>query len=167
MTAPSSAPSTDPNHGSLSPFVCACFTLNYLIGTGFLTLPWAFEVSGILLSCVTMALTCLVCNVASDYLLASMARADALVVVQEAEANATESKTLLPNASATMFAVEFDSLESVEAKAARRVLQAAEESGTVSPLDASCVTLVQQHGRLLVSERKFELTELVGHVHEY
>ena len=45
----SSFATTEQHVGQLSPFVCACFTLNYIIGTGFLTLPWAFETGGIVL----------------------------------------------------------------------------------------------------------------------
>jgi amino acid permease len=62
----------------ISPFVCACFTLNYVVGTGFLTLPWAFERAGLVLSAIGMVVICFVANVASDYVLSAMARAEAL-----------------------------------------------------------------------------------------
>ncbi|OEU19627.1 hypothetical protein FRACYDRAFT_235686 [Fragilariopsis cylindrus CCMP1102] len=65
--------------GSLSPFVCACFTLNYLIGTGFLTLPWAFERAGILLSMIAMCIICFVSNIGVDFIVTSCARAEVLM----------------------------------------------------------------------------------------
>mmetsp|Transcript_23387 Transcript_23387/g.32768 ORF Transcript_23387/g.32768 Transcript_23387/m.32768 type:complete len:582 (-) Transcript_23387:234-1979(-) len=67
----------------LSPFVCACFTFNYLLGTGFLTIPWAFERAGLVLSTIGMILVCFVANMASDYILTAMARAEALTVYME------------------------------------------------------------------------------------
>jgi amino acid permease len=65
--------------GSLSPFVCACFTLNYLIGTGFLTLPWAFERAGIILSMIAMCIICFVSNIGVDFIVTSCARAEVLM----------------------------------------------------------------------------------------
>jgi len=35
--------------------IAVAFTLNYIMGTGFLTLPWAFHQTGILLGSVTLA----------------------------------------------------------------------------------------------------------------
>jgi hypothetical protein len=48
--AASSAPSSashewnaldgEPHHAGFSPFVAFCFTINFILGTGFLTIPW-------------------------------------------------------------------------------------------------------------------------------
>ena len=167
----------DRHEGQLSPFVCACFTLNYLIGTGFLTLPWAFETGGIFLSSVAMALTCFVSALAADYILNACARADALVLTMEQQHGAllenqeSENKPLfshnkgkqdeyrsieeetnaLPSV-ATTFAAEFS--DSTLASSEAVVL------GNVQ--DEAYKNLVKGHGKLLVSTRKFELTELVS-----
>ena len=37
-----------------SPFVAFCFTINYILGAGFLTLPWAFVQSGLMLSSIML-----------------------------------------------------------------------------------------------------------------
>ena len=177
MASSSSTTSSNNNEaphavGQLSPFVCACFTLNYIIGTGFLTLPWAFEVGGFGLSAAAMALTCYISTVAADYILNAMARADALMVVtggggtgitMTAEGkplmSGTESSVTanyqavqgqVDGSTSTKFAVEFDNASI-----------SVDDTVNVKN-DASYQKLVQEHGRLLVSHRKFELTELVG-----
>eukprot|EP00518_Triparma_eleuthera_P022930 CAMPEP_0197555226 /NCGR_PEP_ID=MMETSP1320-20131121/12941_1 /TAXON_ID=91990 /ORGANISM="Bolidomonas sp., Strain RCC2347" /LENGTH=51 /DNA_ID=CAMNT_0043116215 /DNA_START=26 /DNA_END=177 /DNA_ORIENTATION=+ len=48
------------------------------MGTGFLTLPWAFNSAGIGLSLATLGCVCFVSNISKDYVLETMARADAL-----------------------------------------------------------------------------------------
>ena len=55
-----------------------CFTVNYIMGTGFLTLPWAFNSAGIVLSLITLGCVCLISDVSKDYILETMSRADAL-----------------------------------------------------------------------------------------
>jgi len=65
--------------GDFSPFFCACFTLNYIVGTGFLALPWAFYQGGWLLSSMAMVLVCGIANLGCDYLLSAMARAEHLM----------------------------------------------------------------------------------------
>ena len=178
LSSPTTVPPSE-HVGQLSPFVCACFTLNYIIGTGFLTLPWAFEVGGIFLSCLAMALTCFISALAGDYILNAMARADALAVVNDnnnliriaaSGNNTSESNPLLATSdsggkvyqattktleqqqestSSTFhaFAVEFDS----------EVIT----HGKTNVWSEAYQTTVKEHGRLLVSNRKFELTELV------
>jgi amino acid permease len=64
------------SNASFSPFVCACFAANYIIGTGFLALPWAFDQAGWLVSLVCLAVVCWAENLASDYILSAMARAE-------------------------------------------------------------------------------------------
>lgn len=55
-----------------------CFTVNYIMGTGFLTLPWAFYSAGIVLSLFTVAIVCLASDISKGYVLETMARSDAL-----------------------------------------------------------------------------------------
>ena len=163
----------------LSPFVCACFTLNYLIGTGFLTLPWAFQVSGTLLSCVTMACTCVMANTASDYILSAMARADAKAVL-EGSSDVGEASALLGDhqwdrGTNTNTNTSYQSVEVPRATTEHRVVLAkalaVEFDDDAGPLpqkndkdddnDDDYYKFVKAHGKLLVGTRKFELTELV------
>ena len=100
--APPPATATDAGKegGGLSPFVGACFVLNYLVGTGFLTLPWAFGGGGLLLSSIATALVCLAANAGSDHVLSAMVRAE-ILAAHRAEGNgevdppATEATALI------------------------------------------------------------------------
>lgn len=163
--------SNNAHHQGISPFVCACFTLNYLIGTGFLTLPWAFDVSGILLSSITMGFTCLIASIASDYILTAMARAEAATVLQEGVTDAGLTKarvndvlTPLTRTSDT----EKPSYSSVEPENVTvRVRELTIEFDVTTSTDGVdtddkiSLEFVKKHGKLLVGSRKFELTELV------
>jgi len=155
----------------ISPFVCACFTLNYLIGTGFLTLPWAFEVSGILLSCVTMAFTCVIANIASDYILSTMARADAAAVLlhDNGGTDGQDNSDLFEDVMAPLNKKSdskkssYSSVEShpVNNSDAARGLAVDFDVNPAGIDDDFYCDFVKKHGKLLVGDRKFELTELV------
>ena len=54
------------------------FTINYIIGTGFLTIPWAFSQCGILIGVLTMVIIVLPSTVAAYFVLETMARAEGL-----------------------------------------------------------------------------------------
>lgn len=123
---------------------------------------------GLAVSCAAMAFTCYLSVLAGDYILNAMARADALTILLEAQKNGNTvadneaSLLLLPSSSSssstekpaqrpdTKFAVEFDKTNEGR--------QSSDEDGV---LDENYLEKVKQHGRLLVSNRKFELTELV------
>ena len=45
------------NPSGFSPFVAFCFTINYILGAGFLTIPWAFVQSGLVLSSIMLILS--------------------------------------------------------------------------------------------------------------
>jgi len=62
-----------------SPLVAFCFTINYILGTGFLTIPWAFVQSGLVLSTLVLLLSAIISDMAKDYLLETMARAEAML----------------------------------------------------------------------------------------
>lgn len=62
-----------------SPLIAVCFTVNYLVGTGFLTLPWAFVQGGLVLSTILLLMATGVSDFAKDFLLEAMARAEAVV----------------------------------------------------------------------------------------
>jgi amino acid permease len=64
------------SESKFTPFVAFCFTLNYVIGTGFLTIPWAFVQSGIVTSTILLVIASLLSDIAKDYLLETMARAE-------------------------------------------------------------------------------------------
>jgi len=53
-----------------------CFTVNYVMGTGFLTLPWAFNSAGILLALTTLTTVGVISDVSKGYILEAMARAE-------------------------------------------------------------------------------------------
>jgi Transmembrane amino acid transporter protein len=62
-----------------SPLVAFCFTINYILGTGFLTIPWAFVQSGLVLSSILMVLSAVASDMAKDYMLETMARAEVML----------------------------------------------------------------------------------------
>lgn len=62
-----------------SPFVAFCFTINYILGTGFLTIPWAFVQSGLGLSAVLLILSAVASDIAKDFMLETMARAEVML----------------------------------------------------------------------------------------
>ena len=64
-------------HG-FSFMVAVAFSLNYIMGTGFLTLPWAFSQTGYALSVGILALIIIPSVVAVLMVLEAMARADVL-----------------------------------------------------------------------------------------
>lgn len=66
------------NQRKFSFFVAVCFTLNYIIGTGFLTLPWAIYHTGYTIGIIVLFLFALFSIFAVIYLLESMARAEYL-----------------------------------------------------------------------------------------
>ncbi|KAG7362719.1 transmembrane amino acid transporter [Nitzschia inconspicua] len=74
-----SVPFQNPTTAGFSPFVAFCFTINYILGTGFLTIPWAFVQSGLVLSTILMILSALASDIAKDFLLETLARAEAML----------------------------------------------------------------------------------------
>jgi amino acid permease len=62
-----------------SPFVGFCFTINYILGTGFLTVPWAFCQGGLVLSTVVIILVGFFSDMSKNFLLETMARAEAML----------------------------------------------------------------------------------------
>jgi len=65
--------------GNFSPFVAFCFTINYILGTGFLTIPWAYVQGGLLLSSVVTLMVGLFSDMAKNFLLETMARAEVML----------------------------------------------------------------------------------------
>jgi amino acid permease len=59
-------------------WVTVAFTLNYIIGSGFLTLPWAFEKAGILLGVIILFLFGFFSTISVFFILETMARAEKL-----------------------------------------------------------------------------------------
>jgi len=62
-----------------TPFIAVCFTVNFMVGTGFLTLPWAFVQGGIILSSILIIVSSIFSDYIKDFVLESMARAEAIV----------------------------------------------------------------------------------------
>mmetsp|Transcript_20916 Transcript_20916/g.37782 ORF Transcript_20916/g.37782 Transcript_20916/m.37782 type:complete len:544 (-) Transcript_20916:182-1813(-) len=160
-----------PHERGLSSFVCACFTLNYVIGTGFLTLPWAFERSGLVLSTLGMMFICFIANLASDYVLSAMARAEALTAY-------TDSLEAKVDPDLSTGKVDTRRNQSIDESTALLQPSSHERDyGFSDRVDASEVniTIVQSvsthdklskvgiqrsNRKLLIGERKFDLTEL-------
>ena len=74
-----SVPFASPTASGFSPVVAFCFTINYILGTGFLTIPWAFVQSGLILSTLLMVVSAILSDISKDYLLETMARAEAML----------------------------------------------------------------------------------------
>ena len=49
-----------------SPLVAFCFTINYILGAGFLTIPWAFVQSGLVLSSIMLIISAVGTDIAKD-----------------------------------------------------------------------------------------------------
>ena len=62
---------------SFSVTVALAFTLNYIIGTGFLTLPWSFNEAGWVLGAMTLLIMTVFSIFSANMLVETMARADA------------------------------------------------------------------------------------------
>mgnify|MGYP001036860126 CR=1 FL=1 len=74
---------SEPHPAGFSPLVSLCFTVNYVMGTGFLTLPEAFNSAGLLLALVILLCLGWVSDVSKDFVLESMARAETITVEEE------------------------------------------------------------------------------------
>merc|ERR1719203_745596 len=75
-----------------SPFIAVCFTVNYLVGTGFLTLPWAFVQGGLILSTILLIIATGISDIVKDFLLEGMARAEAVVPLDKEDLNGEEER---------------------------------------------------------------------------
>lgn len=62
-----------------SPLVGFCFTINYILGTGFLTVPWAFAQGGLVLSAIVIVSVGVFSDMSKNFLLETMARAEAML----------------------------------------------------------------------------------------
>ena len=60
--------------------VAVCFTINYIMGSGFLSVPWAFSQAGYVLGVIAILLVSYILNITKNYVLESMARAEAITV---------------------------------------------------------------------------------------
>ena len=60
------AKSSPKSSTGFSPAVAFCFTINYILGAGFLTIPWAFVQSGLVLSSVMLLVSALGSDIAKD-----------------------------------------------------------------------------------------------------
>jgi len=191
MSASTRNSAESPSHeGGLSPFVMACFTLNYIIGTGFLTLPWAFEQAGAVLSAIGMVIVCMIANVGSDYILTAMARADAVACYLQTQGYAlgeenkdrsvitnatnTNESTSLLQGSEEIYGKKLDRNEvynkidtalPADLKKPRIMAKFSMDFGDTEA--ESCETNEEEYndtngtsGLLIVGEKKYELTEL-------
>ena len=167
-STPSSSSDDSSTHGlakrsgrGFSQPVAVAFTINYLIGTGFLTLPWAFGQGGILLSTITFLFVLTICNISKDYVLSTMARAEAMS--RSTDAIDEEGATLLVKS-------DYGSVDSDEASGDQDDLNESthfegdtEEGSlaldrpTFDPLD---ISRKPDDDRYMVKDRKFEYVEL-------
>ena len=54
------------NPSGFSPAVAFCFTINYILGAGFLTIPWAFAQSGLVLSSIMLIVSAVGSDIAKN-----------------------------------------------------------------------------------------------------
>lgn len=122
---------------SFSPFVLACFSLNYILGTGFLSLPWAFGEAGLALSAVAMACICAIAYLSSEYLLTTMARAHHVLQVQGA-------------------------VEPQEGQQQQQIHEETEYGALLVPLEQQLQSppAEDEHERLVVGARRIDIPEL-------
>ena len=66
------------NEPKFSFFVACCFTLNYIVGSGFLTLPWGLNECGWLLGLLLLGATAAISIAAACFVLEAMEAADLL-----------------------------------------------------------------------------------------
>eukprot|EP00519_Triparma_laevis_P008143 CAMPEP_0182503332 /NCGR_PEP_ID=MMETSP1321-20130603/15133_1 /TAXON_ID=91990 /ORGANISM="Bolidomonas sp., Strain RCC1657" /LENGTH=479 /DNA_ID=CAMNT_0024708485 /DNA_START=47 /DNA_END=1482 /DNA_ORIENTATION=+ len=118
------------------------------MGTGFLTLPWAFNSAGIVLSLITLGCVCLISDVSKDYILETMSRADALFRAR----SRSEGRNL---ASLSIHsAVDLVKLETGKIKSYGSTAASSDETaGLLTPPSGAS----SPH---LVRSRKFEVVEL-------
>uniref|UniRef100_A0A7S4HPN4 Amino acid transporter transmembrane domain-containing protein n=1 Tax=Odontella aurita TaxID=265563 RepID=A0A7S4HPN4_9STRA len=178
MAASNQTSGEGPGGGSFSPLVMACFTLNYIVGTGFLALPWAFYQAGWLLSGAVLVGVCAAANVGSDYILSAMARAERIVqsrdqsVVGEDSNGVSGRESVISltdlshdeNTSLVQKSPEDDS-PAVSCEGGENATSSADTYGTVPPSrqmnefdddTAGC----SEAGPLLVGKRMIDLPEL-------
>ena len=129
--------------------VAVAFTINYLIGTGFLTLPWAFGQGGILLSTITFLFVLVICNISKDYVLSTMARAEAMKRATDTSIDEEGANLLIKS--------DYGSVDSDDANSIEDGIVAVNSKPTMDPLDISRKPV---DTRYVVKERKFEYVEL-------
>ena len=66
------------NQHGVSTIVGSAFVIHYLLGTGFLCLPYGFEKAGLILSSMTLVVVLFVTDITKNYVLTSMALAEAM-----------------------------------------------------------------------------------------
>ena len=68
----------EPEESQFSFGVAVAFTINYIMGAGFLGVPQAFSASGLVLGSVLMILATLLCDITKNWVLEAMARAETM-----------------------------------------------------------------------------------------
>mmetsp|Transcript_2613 Transcript_2613/g.4667 ORF Transcript_2613/g.4667 Transcript_2613/m.4667 type:complete len:207 (+) Transcript_2613:380-1000(+) len=142
-----------------SHFTAVCFTINYLIGTGFLTLPWAFQQGGTLLSTIALVFVVFISNISKNYVLESMARAEAMIGFSVDELDRTESEVVsLTRKEIKQSDSEYGSTEgaSDEECSAEETPQESKPLSYMEPFSIAA----RQDTKYEVKERKFEYVEL-------
>eukprot|EP00567_Pseudictyota_dubia_P014263 CAMPEP_0197442940 /NCGR_PEP_ID=MMETSP1175-20131217/8826_1 /TAXON_ID=1003142 /ORGANISM="Triceratium dubium, Strain CCMP147" /LENGTH=388 /DNA_ID=CAMNT_0042973505 /DNA_START=374 /DNA_END=1537 /DNA_ORIENTATION=+ len=142
-----------------SHFTAVCFTINYLIGTGFLTLPWAFQQGGTLLSTIALVFVVFISNISKNYVLESMARAEAMIGFSVDELDGTESEVVsLTRKEIKQSDSEYGSTEgaSDEECSAEETPQESKPLSYMEPFSIAA----RQDTKYEVKERKFEYVEL-------
>lgn len=79
-----------------SPFVAGAFTLNYIIGSGFLLLPWAFFKAGLALSTFTLGVICVLSIAAVCFIMDSTYLAIRITNSIRLNSNKSSDSTISP-----------------------------------------------------------------------
>jgi hypothetical protein len=157
----------DPSAAKLKGFsfmVAVCFTINYIIGSGILALPWAFAKTGILLGVIVMVFAGFLTTTSILFILETMARAEYM------HSNASnlwfiESTIIMRSRESTKAGYESiatdDEGSGIEMRTSTNASSDPESGGSVTtPGYNEDIADVNTEGPLLVKENRFEIPEL-------
>ena len=142
--------SQDHSDAPFSFAVTVAFTLNYIIGTGFLTLPWGFNQTGHILGVVVLGLMTLFAISAALFLLEAMARAEAYANQANNFGSFKGDYVQLDRKSLPPISIKNDSQQFLSLKETRNDSQRQSE---IQPL-------TEVHAVHVVGNQKYEVTEL-------
>ena len=138
--------------GGFGFFVALCFCVNYVLGTGFLALPWAFNSAGIVFSCIVLALTGVLCDMAKDLML------EALSITELLERTRCAGRPMggIDLSYATMDVADDEEDEPEEG----RMREPLVSPGGPSAAEAAEAQAAARRGELALGDSRYEVTEL-------
>ena len=140
---------------SFSFVVAVCFTLNYIIGSGFLTLPWAFYETGWLLGLLLLGIVSVVSILASSFILEAMARAEVLTNFESRDDDKLSLQSTGRGAGGA-----YHTISSASAHSLMSAESGGGGGGSSASLQAGADVLALTDTSSQVGARKFEIPEL-------